>query len=151
LQQKVCFRWEEIFVQHKRNITTHSGLCNRCSQIARSRPYQHLWNKALLSTKRRLNKLDIDSFIPYQEFVKLMVNDSCVYCKRRLLREPYENRGSGNSYLLDRKDNNRGYIIGNLVSCCWDCNVMKGNRFSYEEFILFAPILEKIWEQRNLA
>lgn len=28
---------------------------------------------------------------------------------------------------LDRKDNNIGYVKGNVVSCCWPCNILKGS------------------------
>lgn len=35
---------------------------------------------------------------------------------------------------LDRVDNARGYVEGNIVSCCRDCNVAK-NALSFEAFI----------------
>ena len=28
---------------------------------------------------------------------------------------------------IDRMDNLRGYEVGNMVSCCWECNRLKGS------------------------
>ncbi len=41
---------------------------------------------------------------------------------------------------LDRLDNNKGYAPKNVVSCCRECNVIRGNRFTPDEmkFIGFA-------------
>lgn len=38
---------------------------------------------------------------------------------------------------IDRRDNSRGYIPGNVVSCCWDCNKAK-NKMSEEQFLLWV-------------
>lgn len=35
---------------------------------------------------------------------------------------------------IDRKDNNRGYVPDNCLSCCETCNFMKGE-LAYEQFI----------------
>jgi hypothetical protein len=35
---------------------------------------------------------------------------------------------------VDRVDNNKGYLIGNMVPCCWVCNKMKIDH-SKEDFI----------------
>jgi predicted kinase len=35
---------------------------------------------------------------------------------------------------IDRKDNSEGYLFNNCLSCCWECNHMKGTK-SYEQFI----------------
>jgi hypothetical protein len=34
---------------------------------------------------------------------------------------------------LDRLDNTLGYVSGNVVSCCIDCNIARGNRFTPDE------------------
>lgn len=36
---------------------------------------------------------------------------------------------------LDRIDNNIGYLPGNVISCCWQCNWMK-NDYSVSDFLL---------------
>ena len=47
----------------------------------------------------------------------------CDYCGREI-----EDVG------LDRVDNKKGYVVGNVVPCCWRCNVMKA-QLSREEFL----------------
>jgi len=34
---------------------------------------------------------------------------------------------------IDRKDNTQNYTIQNIVKCCWICNFVKGDFFSYDE------------------
>lgn len=53
------------------------------------------------------------------EIINLICNP-CVYCG--VLTHP-ENLKANNG--IDRVDNNKGYIRGNVVSACWDCNRMK--------------------------
>lgn len=35
---------------------------------------------------------------------------------------------------LDRKDNSLGYVVNNVIPCCFQCNFLKG-KTSYTEFI----------------
>jgi hypothetical protein len=35
---------------------------------------------------------------------------------------------------LDRKDSSLGYVVGNVVPCCYDCNTAKGSTLSHDEF-----------------
>jgi hypothetical protein len=56
----------------------------------------------------------------------------CTYCGGTL-----PEAGSG----LDRKDNLKGYISGNVVPCCFRCNYMKGKFLTYDEMKL-------IWSHR---
>jgi hypothetical protein len=35
--------------------------------------------------------------------------------------------GQNNELGLDRLNNNKGYILGNIAPCCWECNKVKGN------------------------
>jgi hypothetical protein len=65
---------------------------------------------------RALNKkLDFD--LTNEQFIKF-TNDNCYYCDR----ENSETHKNG----IDRKDNQIGYNIDNCVSCCGQCNYMKG-------------------------
>lgn len=50
---------------------------------------------------------------------------------------------------IDRKDSNQGYLLDNCVSCCKECNELKSNRFTYEEFMLLVPILRVIINSRK--
>lgn len=41
---------------------------------------------------------------------------------------------------IDRVDNSRGYVFGNMVPCCWKCNQMKG-KLSEEVFLAQAYLI----------
>jgi hypothetical protein len=61
------------------------------------------------------------SFEVFEDFCKQV----CHYCH-------FENSntvGVG----LDRLDNSKGYILGNVVPCCGECNVVRADNFTPEE------------------
>lgn len=64
--------------------------------------------------------------ITLSEFSSL-IKESCYYCNNKF-GKPTEN-GHG----LDRLDNTVGYIIGNVVTCCWHCNKIKCDLISPNE------------------
>lgn len=57
---------------------------------------------------------------------------NCFYCNGRL---------SEAGYSLDRVDNTKGYMMRNLVSCCWRCNKVKADMLSHADLILVAEVL----------
>lgn len=71
--------------------------------------------------KTRATKKNIEFTIPYNVF-KMITSISCYYCKHRTERTIVG---------IDRIDNNSGYVSGNCVSCCWDCNRLKSNKPMY--------------------
>jgi len=60
-------------------------------------------------------KRKIDFSLSFDQF-KSFWQIPCFYCDEKM-------DGIG----LDRVDNNIGYKIDNIVSCCWECNRLKGN------------------------
>jgi len=58
----------------------------------------------------------------------------CSYCERILIQGKRGNDG----LTVDRIDNNIGYELGNILLCCWRCNVIKGWWFSHNEMIEIA-------------
>lgn len=62
-----------------------------------------------------------------------LINLDCYYCT---LPNNVE-AGIG----LDRLDNNKGYIINNVVSCCIECNYVRGNRFTPEEMAVIGQAI----------
>lgn len=72
--------------------------------------------------------------IALSDFVEL-ISKRCHYCDGGLPES-----GSG----LDRMDNSKGYIIGNVVPCCRGCNVMKGDRLTYEEMVVAAGAVKSL-------
>ncbi len=65
------------------------------------------------SAKRRDFEIEID----FDQYVKIVEPNECYYCRGIL---------SACGYNIDRLDHLKGYLLGNVVPCCWDCNARKG-------------------------
>ena len=81
--------------------------------------------------KNHANDITAD-FIANEIFTK-----QCVYCKIKY------NLG------CDRIDNNKGHLIANVVPACGECNVIRGNRFTYEEMLIIGKAVEQIRMTRD--
>ena len=57
-----------------------------------------------------------------QDFVDMLIDNPCTYCGT--VAAP---RG------LDRLDNKRGHTRDNVVPCCLDCNLVRGDRYTPDE------------------
>lgn len=66
--------------------------------------------------------------IPFESYERL-ISKNCDYCEGPL---PPTRVG------LDRKNNDLGYTLENVVPCCRYCNQLKSDIFTYEEFKLFS-------------
>jgi len=140
-----CLGCDNVLEVQSSSIKTHSGKCRRCCQLGE--PYMFIYNE-LLNHKRK----DCEVNITFNEFLDIIKNNKCHYCDSELIYNEHSKvYGINNSraHQLDRKDNNVGYEKNNLVPCCWDCNRLKSDRFTYDEFIQLAPILKKIMKERN--
>jgi hypothetical protein len=85
-----------------------------------------------------------------EEFKKL-VTGNCVYCGILPNKERKPNKGVYGGFMytgIDRIDNNIGYIKGNVVSCCWDCNRAKGS-LTVEEFLAWIKRIEEYKAARS--
>jgi len=89
----------------------------------------------------------------YDEFIEIIKDHKCHYCDKKLIFNPYTRDKNSNyvsrAYQLDRKNNNLGYIKENLVTCCWECNRLKSNIYTYSEFMKFSLVLKEIQKERN--
>lgn len=135
---------KEIEVQPA-GLKKHSGKCMRCVQL--KEPYRYIYNE--LKSHKKENK---EVIISFEDFLEIIHNPSCHYCNVPLIYEEYSRYwGQTNSraHQLDRKNNDLGYLKENLVPCCWECNRLKSDRFTYEEFIQLSPILNKIMCERQ--
>lgn len=82
------------------------------------------------SSKRR----NITWNVSFDEFKKYL-SKRCHYCDGIL---PIN--GSG----LDRMDNLRGYVIGNVIQCCCSCNSIKGKYLTYEEMMVAMKAIKEL-------
>lgn len=142
-----CVGCKEEIKAQATQLKTHSGKCRRCSQ--KGRPYEHI----LSELKHGNSKRGLDVSLTYVEFIKLISSDECHYCSSKVTFNEHTRDTNGNhvsrAYQLDRKDNNIGYTRDNCVVCCWECNRLKSDRFTYEEFMLLAPVMKEIMNSRN--
>lgn len=50
---------------------------------------------------------------------------------------------------LDRMDNSKGYVLGNVVPCCKECNEIKGDTLTYDEAVVAIRTLTE-YRKRKL-
>lgn len=142
-----CLDCSNIISAQHSHLKTHSGKCRRCSQLGE--PYAHIYNE-LKNHKNKKCSIDIT----FEEFIELISTEECHYCNTNLIFNKHSkiyNKNLSRAYQLDRKDNKLGYSKDNLVPCCWECNRLKSDIYSYEEFILIAESLKKVQKQRCLV
>jgi hypothetical protein len=131
---------EKVKAQKNRWNATHRASANASSKRWRlknkrdKRPYRRslkgLWNHAKLSANERGLAWEI-SLEQYEALRGLV----CRYCQF-----PLPEAGSG----LDRLDDAEGYVLGNVVPCCADCNVTRGNRYSHKEMLELGVVLRRL-------
>jgi hypothetical protein len=74
----------------------------------------------------------------------------CIYCgikEENLKDDPLQFGRRVGHLTLDRKNNNNGYMLENIVLSCYRCNTVKSNLFTYLEMIEIGKIISKKREQ----
>ncbi len=89
-----------------------------------------------LRLRAKLAHIPID--IKLGEFTKWGEHQepNCYYCGRELCVAPGQKKLDGLS--IDRKDNNKGYTLSNVVLSCNRCNMAKGSWFTEKEMLEIA-------------
>ena len=85
--------------------------------ICRESKYFRPGTRKLKEVRKRAERDCIECNLEDSDIRKL-INERCHYCGRF----PGWPKVAG----IDRVDNNQGYIHGNVVPCCSQCNFMKG-------------------------
>lgn len=94
------------------------------------------------NAKKRKHSFELDR----KSFIALTKQD-CHYCgcppypthSKSLRGEPFTG--------IDRVDNNLGYVLGNVVPCCYVCNIMK-NDLDEENFLTHLQrILDNVYNK----
>lgn len=93
--------------------------------------------KMLSAYRCKDRKRGLNTTITKEYLEDIIRNSKCVYC------------GDTHNIGLDRIDNNRGHEIGNVVPCCYECNVARSNNFSMEEMKVIGSAIRKIKKMRN--
>jgi len=107
---------DKLAIYQKEYAETHKDEL----QIYRKEYYQKTkttleshWRQLKSSAGRR--KLPVE--ISFEQYIKLVESNACYYCQDIL---------TACGYNIDRLDHLKGYIVGNVAPCCWDCNARKG-------------------------
>lgn len=148
--QCVC-KCGRITVVSSRNLIT--GTCKSCGclkietikKMASTRnriekgksAFNILYHNYKKDAKKRKLEFNID-----KEFFKEITQKNCFYCGSIPERISKPNSDNGNYIYngIDRVNNDKGYIVNNVVPCCWGCNQLKGI-MNIEDFI---SLIEKI-------
>lgn len=127
---------EKILAYHQAYEATHKSDRRLQKKIA-SKIYREKKMKEIKernrTPKRRFQQSKYDAkkrgilfSLPFESW-QAEVNKTCHYCRDLL------GKRSETSVGLDRLDNNKGYIEGNVVSSCIICNKIKLDKFTEEE------------------
>ncbi len=135
-----CGNTHEVDV---RNLyKTHS--CG-CSKLRKSN--QHYKNRVFSFYQKNARRKDHVFELEFDEFIE-MTQQECYYCgcepsnNYKLADDGFEFKYNG----IDRVDNSKGYVKGNVVTCCKTCNGMKSN-MSHKEF---TAQIEKIYLKMSM-
>jgi hypothetical protein len=126
---------------HLRGGRSKSCDCLRVDVLSK-RPFESLHNRLLYTASKRGQEVALT----YEEYLAFTEQKSCHYCDAEIV---WGKLRTSTGHNLDRKDNALGYSVENCVVCCGSCNRTKGDRYTYEEFMLIAPILKMIQEMRK--
>ena len=88
--------------------------------------------------KLRAKVANIPVDIKVNEFIEWIgkQESSCYYCKAEMAMGSGQKKMDG--YSIDRKDNNLGYSLDNIVLSCNRCNMAKGSWFTEEQMLEIA-------------
>lgn len=160
IQVKTCTRCGEPkhiteFSRHRRSPDGRAWQCKECNskraKIWRSTPegiYQNIKGRTN-HYKRTTFELDKEEFIQWYITEKRV----CHYCSipedaLYLLRPRFRVKSS--RLTVDRKDNDQGYFLENLVLACCQCNSIKCDELTHDEMFEFGQkYLRPKWENRR--
>lgn len=126
-----CGNMTEVDSWHLRNGVIKTCGCSKKSKLGEG---EAGLNRIIRTYKRHAKTLNRIYELTKDE-VRILTKSNCFYCgiqPQQIVKE------KGGIYVyngIDRVDNNKGYCISNVVSCCMTCNRMKRN-MTQEQFLL---------------
>lgn len=142
----------------KNGSTQSCGCLNRETYIQHLREVQHLSraSRVLPDGEASLNSLYTGykygarkrgySFSITKDSFRHLTKQDCYYCGAPPFAVHINNKTANGSYTytgIDRIDNGIGYVDGNVVPCCKDCNLAKGTKTQDQFFELVRNIYTK--------
>lgn len=94
--------------------------------------------------KSRAKQRTIPFNLNKEEFIKWYKKQTqiCTYCGRTIEEINKTQFGRSNKLTIDRKDNNKGYELNNIVLACMRCNYIKSDYFTEQEMIQIGKIIK---------
>lgn len=99
----------------------------------RSKASKMISSYKIKDRRRNLEICDID----VDWMIDNIFNKNCIYCD--------DDQRIG----CDRIDNLKGHIKENVVPCCYECNVARGDNFSMEEMLILGQTIKNIKHARH--
>jgi ribosomal protein L34E len=101
-----------------------------------AKPFWRLYRMLCKSAKERGLKVEL-TYEQYRD--KIATQPRCHHCGKKL--KWVKHGESASSPNVDRKNNNKGYSLSNVVASCPRCNFARGRNFSYKEWNLMTKVL----------
>lgn len=112
-------------------------LNSRANQYAKD--YRRTLQGKYTELKASAKKRKIECSLSLEDYTWLTLKGLCEYCESEL---PAAGHG------LDRIDSSAGYTVENVVPCCTDCNLIRGDKMTHTEFKVVAKTLKAIREKK---
>lgn len=128
-------------------VGKYTSMCIKCSNTIKNqgkilKDFGACKNKILLQVKRQATSRNLDFTLSNKEILDL-VFQPCFYCGKEHSNTAKSTTGDillSNG--IDRVDNTKGYVQGNVVPCCRYCNISKFDLETKEWIENISRILE---------
>jgi hypothetical protein len=113
---------------------------NRPSRLKAYEKFRYSPKARFKYMTRDAAKRGLSCTLPLEQYVSLIANN-CYYCECPMPRS----MGTG----LDRIDNSKGYDMGNVLTCCGDCNLLRMHKLTVKETKLLSMTLKAFRENKS--
>jgi len=151
-----CNCGEETIVQGRAFRTGNTRSCGclqreAAARITRLQPGEAAFRRALAAIKGNARRRGY-AFELSDEDARGYMDSPCFYCGEVAANNSKNHSGNGDYHYngLDRVENIKGYVSGNVVSSCPTCNRAKGI-MSAEQFIAHCKTVVDVWTKRRLS
>jgi hypothetical protein len=129
---------EGAFYLDTRYVSHRVTICKACMKNrTKQRRYNFRPMRKMASYKEAARRRGVSFTLSKFDFLELW-QKPCRYCGSKI-----------DTIGLDRVNNDRGYIRGNVVPCCHQCNSMKG-KLSYVRFVRHCRNIVE-WANASIA